>query len=133
MRFFLLLLLTISSTPAFAQAIMTVRGCGTGCRVETKQLSEATKMPNGWAKVLIEEEYIVQGLDGVDEVIERLGGRYWFFANCHDGLAAVGRASDRSDASYFSIYTEDGKKKDFTATDNVYQRHQMLCEAIGYK
>ena len=87
-------------------------------------------MEGGWVKVLIEEEWIARTHEGVDKVYEGWGGRYWFFANCQDGLAASGKASDRSDAVYFSIYHEHGGPKNSTAAHNVWDRHQLLCRAF---
>jgi len=80
MKFVLSLLLSLVAGSAYAAipAVMPIRGCGTNCRVETKQLSKAIKMDKAWAKVLLEEEWIARNSDGVDEVYEGWGGRYWF-------------------------------------------------------
>lgn len=115
-------------------AVMQVRGCGTSCRVETKQLSKPTRMGGGWAKVLIREDWIVNSaLDGIDHRLDDESSQYWFFANCFQGLVAFGARSDRKDAEVTSIYTADGNKKDVSASHNLYERYQILCEAVDLK
>lgn len=129
---FLPLVTVFIATTSFAQrAILDVRGCGTGCRVETMQLSKPSKMSDGWAKVLVSESWIEQDLDGVDHINGRFGGQYWFFANCNEGLVGSGSRSDRLDATVTSIYTVDGLRKNVTASGNLYERWRKLCDATG--
>lgn len=90
-------------------------------------------MGGGWAKVLIREDWIVQGADGVDTSLNEHSGQYWFFANCYEGLVASGYRSDRSDAGITSIYTAEGRPKDFTAAHNLYDRWKFLCDAVGLR
>ena len=120
-------------TSSFAQrAILNVRGCGTGCRVETLQLSKPSTMRDGWSKVLVKETWIEQDFDGVDRINSRFGGQYWFFANCNEGLVGIGTRSDRHDAKLNSIYTVDGYKKNVTASGNLYERWKQLCDAVRH-
>jgi len=114
------------------RAVVDVRGCGTGCRVETMQLSKPKKMEDGWGKVLVKETWIEQDYDGVDTVNDRFGGQYWFFANCLEGLVGSGKRSDRGDATISSIYTVDGYRKNVSVAGNLYERWKNLCTALGY-
>lgn len=83
--------------PSVAQeAILGVRGCGAGCRIETTQLSAPSRMGDGWAKVLERSSMYIMGMDGIEEKYFR--GRllpaveqYWVFAKCNDKW--LGKAS----------------------------------------
>jgi hypothetical protein len=121
------------SSVSAQRAVLDVRGCGTGCRVETIQLSRPSKMNDGWSKVLVKETWIEQDLNGVDSINNRYGGQYWFFAECQQGLTGEGMKSNRRDASITSIYTVDGLRKDVTASGNLYERWEKLCKATVYK
>jgi len=127
--------LVLLGSPSVAMdAVLAVRGCGTGCRVETVQLSKPARMPGwaempgGWGKVLVKETWIWNDWNGVDHVLK--GYQYWFFANCREGLAAFGKKSDRSDATIGSIYTESGYPKNTSVAGNIYDRYQKLCNAL---
>lgn len=49
------------------EAVLAVRGCGTGCRIETRQLSEPSWMSDGWAKVLERTSLYIVDMYGNDE------------------------------------------------------------------
>jgi len=114
--------------PSFAQdAVLTVRGCGTGCRIETTQLSTPSSMGDGWAKVLERSSmYIVEPNGREAKSVKQ----YWVFAKCNDRWFGQGSKSDGSDARTESIYDESGSPKSYTAAANVYQRHKKLCNAL---
>jgi hypothetical protein len=117
------------------EAVLRVRGCGTGCRIETVQLTSPSWMRDGWAKVLERESMYIIGINGRDEKYYRgqalpAVGQYWIFAKCNDKWFGIGYKSDGSDAKTESIYDESGKPKSYTAGENVYNRHQKLCSAL---
>jgi hypothetical protein len=123
-------------SPSVAQeAILGVRGCGTGCRIETTQLSAPSRMGDGWAKVLEKSSMYIMGMDGIEEkyFLGRLLPaieQYWVFAKCNDKWFGQGFKSDGSDARTESIYDESGNPKSYTAAANVYDRHQKLCNTL---
>ena len=60
------LLLFLASTQALAvtqEDVLPIFGCGTGCRVETEQLSLPNRMPDGWLKVKVRQRIWVQKCD----------------------------------------------------------------------
>ena len=122
--------------PSVAQdAVLTVRGCGTGCRIETTQLSTPSWMSDGWAKVLERSSMYIVDMNGREEKYFRgqllpAVEQYWVFAKCNDRWFGQGFKSDGSDARTESIFDENGNPKSYTAAANVYERHQKLCNAV---
>ena len=109
-------------------AVLTLRGCGTGCRIETTQLSAPSWMSDGWAKVMERSSMYIMDMNGRQE--KPVVKQYWVFAKCNDKWFGQGFKSDGSDAKIQSIYNEGGARKTYTAVDNVYDRHQKLCSAL---
>jgi hypothetical protein len=126
----------VGAAPSLAQeAVLSVRGCGTGCRIETRQLSEPRLMGDGWAKVLERTSLYIVDMKGREEKFFRgqplpAIEQYWIFAKCNDKWFGTGFKSDGSDAKTESIYDENGNPKSYTAAGNVYDRHQKLCGAL---
>jgi len=122
--------------PSVAQdAVLTVRGCGTGCRIETTQLSTPSWMGDGWAKVLERSSMYMMDTNGKEAKYFRgqplpAVEQYWVFAKCNDRWFGQGFKSDGSDAKTESIYDESGSHKSYTAALNIYDRHQKLCNAV---
>ena len=117
------------------EAVLPVRGCGTGCRIESRQLSEPTWMNDGWAKVLERTSLYIVDMYGREEKSFRgqplpAIEQHWIFAKCNDKWFGTGFKSDGSDAKTESIYDEDGRPKSYTAAGNVYDRHQKLCSTL---
>ena len=50
-----LLLITPAGLTVPQEHVLPVFGCGTGCRVETEQLSLPEQMPDGWIKVKVRQ------------------------------------------------------------------------------
>jgi hypothetical protein len=126
----------IGGLPSFAQeAVLPVRGCGTGCRIETVQLSAPSWMSDGWAKVLERASMFIVDMNGREEKFFRgqplpTVEQYWIFAKCNDKWFGTGYKSDGSDAKTDTIYDESGNPLSYTAAGNVYDRHQKLCNAL---
>jgi len=126
----------LSGTPSVAQdAVLDVRGCGTGCRIETTQLSAPSWMADGWAKVLERSAMYIVDINGREEKYFRgqplpAVEQYWVFAKCNDKWFGQGFKSDGSDARTVSIYDESGNPKSYTASANIYDRHKKLCNSL---
>ena len=64
MRALLFLLLSSPQGLSMPQEhVLPVFGCGTGCRVETEQLSLPERMPDGWLRVKVRQRTWVQNCD----------------------------------------------------------------------
>ena len=110
MKAALVLLLITPLGPAVPQDnVLPVFGCGTGCRVETEQLSLPERMPDGWLRIKVRQRTWVQNCDWtatpVTCVDEPASGRagppvqdLWLFADCACERFATSLQPTRSNA-----------------------------------
>ena len=137
-----LVLGAISTQPIPQNSVLPVFGCGTGCRVETEQLSLPEQMPDGWIRVKVKQRTWIQRCDWdttplkcVDEPASGRAGlpvqTLWLFADCKGERFATSKNPDRSDAWEQSVYYEDGdgmgSRKIQTVHGNPFMRWAMLC------
>ena len=141
-----LLLSLVLSTPQGLsipqQHVLPVFGCGTGCRVETEQLSLPEQMPDGWLRVKVRQRTWVQNcvwettpLKCVDEPASGRAGPpvqdLWLFADCSGARFATSKNPDRSDAWEQDVYYREGEwngtPKYQTVHGNPFMRWAKLC------
>ena len=141
-----LLFLLLSTTTALTvpqEHVLPVFGCGTGCRVETEQLSLPQRMPDGWLRVKVRQRIWIQNCDWkltlVTCVDEPASGRagppvqdLWLFADCSGERFATSKNPDRSDAWEQDVYYREkgefsGYPKHGTVHGNPFMRWAKLC------
>ena len=141
-----LLLSLVLSTPQGLsipqEHVLPVFGCGTGCRVETEQLSLPERMPDGWLRVKVRQRTWVQNCDWkstpVTCVDEPASGRagppvldLWLFADCFGERFATSKNPDRSDAWEQDVFYREGpwagEPKYQTVHGNPFMRWAKLC------
>ena len=137
-----LVLGAISPQAVPQDSVLPVFGCGTGCRVETEQLSLPQRMPDGWLRVKVRQRTWIQKCDWdttpLECVDEPASGRagppvqdLWLFANCPRERFATSKNPDRSDAWEQSVYYEEGEWKGTpkyqTVHGNPFMRWAKLC------
>ena len=139
------LLLFLASTQALAvtqEDVLPIFGCGTGCRVETEQLSLPARMPDGWLKVKVRQRTWVQKCDWettplkcVDEPASGRAGPpvidLWLFADCSGERFAASKNPDRSDAWEQDVFYREGEFAGYpkyqTVHGNPFMRWAKLC------
>lgn len=109
------------------QATIGAYGCGSGCLVGIKQLSPATRMGNGWSKVLVEETTRLVDHESKPAGIRK--SKFWEFAKCNGVLYGKGFKSDGTDRIVRSIYDEEGGPIIYNAGGQIYLKWKALCEA----
>ena len=141
-----LLLSLVLSTPQGLsipqEHVLPVFGCGTGCRVETEQLSLPERMPDGWLRVKVRQRTWVQNCDWkstpVTCVDEPASGRagppvldLWLFADCFGERFATSKNPDKSDAWEQDVFYREGpwagEPKYQTVAGNPFMRWAKLC------
>ena len=142
----LVLLVLSTATPSSVpqEHVLPVFGCGTGCRVETEQLSRPQRMSDGWWRVKVRQRRWVQNCDWkstpVTCVDEPASGRagppvqdLWLFADCRGERFATSKNPDRSDAWEQDVFYRDGasagEPKFQTVAGNPFMRWAKLCPA----
>ena len=139
------LLLVVPQALAVPQDhVLPVFGCGTGCRVETEQLSMPERMPDGWLRVRVRQRRWIQNCDWtstpvkcVDEPASGRAGppvkELWLFADCKGERFATSNNPDRSDAWEQDVFyregTSAGEPKFQTVAGNPFMRWAKLCPA----
>ena len=87
--------------------VLAVFGCGTGCRVETEQLSLPEVMDDGWLKVKVRQRTWINTCDWETKECrdEPASGRagppvidLWLFADCAGERFATSKNPDRTDS-----------------------------------
>ena len=126
--------------------VLAVFGCGTGCRVETEQLSLPQRMPDGWLRVKVRQRTWIQKCDWSTTPLECFdepsSGRagppvqdLWLFADCKGERFATSKNSDRSDAWEQDVFYREGpsagEPKFQTVAGNPFMRWAKLCPAEG--
>ena len=145
MKALLLLLVTTSTGLNVPQEhVLPVFGCGTGCRVETEQLSLPERMPDGWLRVRVRQRTWVQNCDWksmpVKCVDEPASGRagppvidLWLFADCAGERFATSKNPYRTDSWEQDVFYRDGyvagQPKFQTVAGNPFMRWAKLCPA----
>ena len=143
MKSFLLLFLATTQALAVTQEnVLPIFGCGTGCRVETEQLSLPNRMPDGWLKVKVRQRTWIQKCDRettpMECVDEPASGRagppvqdLWLFANCSDERFAVSKNPDRRDAWEQDVFYRKGVFSGYpkygSVHGNPFMRWAKLC------
>ena len=146
-----LLLSLLLSTPrslSIPQShVLPVFGCGTGCRVETEQLSRPEQMPDGWIRIKVRQSTWIASCDWktsplvcVDEPASGRAGppiqELWLFADCKGERFASSKNPDRSDAWEQDVFYREGEFTGYpkyqTVHGNPFMRWAKLCplEAI---
>jgi hypothetical protein len=145
-----LVLTTPQGLSVTQEHVLPVFGCGTGCRVETEQLSLPQRTPDGWLRVKVRQRTLVQKCDWkttpIQCVDEPASGRagppvqdLWLFADCPGKRFATSKNPDRSDAWEQSVFHEEGDWKGTpkfqTYTGNPFMRWAQLfpVEAVEGK
>ena len=141
----LLLLLLVGIPQAVAttqQHVLPVFGCGSGCRVETEQLSLPERMPDGWWRVKVRQRTWVQKCDWettplqcVDEPASGRAGvpvqDLWLFAECNRERFAVSQNPQRKDAWEQDVFYREGEFAGYpkyqTVHGNPFMRWAKLC------
>lgn len=104
-----LLLTTTTGLTVLQEHVLPVFGCGTGCRVETEQLSLPERILDGWLRIKVRHrtwiarcDWNTSPLECVDEPASGRAGPpfqdLWLFANCPGERFATSKNPDRSDA-----------------------------------
>ena len=143
-----LLLSLVLNTPQglsiLQEHVLPVFGCGTGCRVETEQLSLPEQMPDGWLRVKVRQRTWVQNCDWKSTPVtcfdEPASGRagppvqdLWLFADCKGERFATSKNPDRTDAWEQDVFYRDGasagEPKFQTVAGNPFMRWAKLCPA----
>ena len=143
-----LLLSLVLSTPQGLSVpqehVLPVFGCGTGCRVETEQLSLPEQMPYGWLRVKVRQRRWVQKCDWetspmkcVDEPASGRAGPpvqdLWLFANCSGERFATSKNPDRTNSWEQDVFYREGpsagEPKFQTVAGNSFMRWAKLCPA----
>ncbi len=138
-----LLLLTGTQVSAHIKQdhVLPVFGCGTGCRVETEQLSNPEIMDDGWIRVKVIQRVWVSypNKKGVMRVVlctepeSRCTPvqKKWLFADCAGKQFASGSNADRSDASTEDIFYREGplagEPKYQSVAGNPFMKWAKLC------
>ena len=125
--------------------VLPVYGCGTGCRVETEQISLPEVMDDGWIRLNVIQKTWINQCDWDNSDLETrhcwdepASGRgeppvqrLWLFADCPGGRFATSWNSDRSDSREQHVFHEDGKWKGDpkfqTVYGNPFMRWAKLC------
>ena len=139
-----LLLLIAPQGPVPQEHVLPVFGCGTGCRIETEQLSRPQRMPDGWLRVKVRQRTWVQKCDWetsplkcVDEPFSGRGGLpvidLWLFADCSGERFSSSQNADRSNAREQDVFYREGpsagEPKFQTYAGNPFMRWAKLCPA----
>ena len=143
-----LLLSLVLSTPQGLSVpqehVLPVFGCGTGCRVETEQLSLPEQMPDGWLRVKVRQRRWVQKCDWgtspmkcVDEPASGRAGPpvqdLWLFADCKGERFATSKNRDRTNSWEQDVFYREGpsagEPKFQTVAGNPFMRWAKLCPA----
>ena len=137
-----LLLITPAGLTVPQEHVLPVFGCGTGCRVETEQLSLPEQMPDGWIKVKVRQRTWITRCDWsttpLECVAEPASGRagppvqeLWLFANCSGEKFATSKSPDRSDAWEQDVFYREGEFAGYpkyqTVHGNPFMRWAKLC------
>ena len=136
-------LLATSANLTFPQKhVLPVFGCGTGCRVETEQLSLPEKMPDGWIRVKARQRTWITRCNWsttpIECVAEPASGRagppvqeLWLFGNCSEERFATSTNPDRSDAWEQDVFYREGEFAGYpkyqTVHGNPFMRWAKLC------
>lgn len=121
-----------SQVNKFPSPVLSVMGCGTGCRVVTEQLGPPIRMNDGWVKVRVSRTQTM-----VDAKNRQLSSwrnhalpsrqTIWLFANCRDNRFGSGFSSDYRNVTVENIYYNSGDPKSSTAGGNLFEQHTKLC------
>ena len=94
-------------------SVLPVYGCGTGCRVETEQLSLPERMDDGWIRLKVRRRTWINRCDWetkecIDEPASGRAGPpvadVWLFADCKGEQFASSSRADRSDVWIQDVY-----------------------------
>ena len=120
--------------------ILSVYGCGVGCRVEVEQFSPVEDLDNGWRKVKVEKIIWVQKWNEHTQRAEDAPPMWrgadhkrisWFYANCSTGVFATADNSNMQDASSQDLYYREGEStgelKYQTVHGNPFMQWAKLC------
>ena len=119
-----------------AQNIIERNGCGTGCVIFTKQISELIRMDNGYRRVLVETITMVAppGSKGFRPCSpgDRCGPgkltKVWVVADCNnEAINSFAFNSDGSDGRWMKAYRSDGTPANSGAEGNAYYQWQLMC------
>ena len=117
-------------------SVLPVYGCGTGCRVETEQLSLPEQMDDGWIRLKVRRRTWINKCDWetkecIDEPASGRAGPpvadVWLFADCKGEQFASSSHADRSDAWEQSVFLEDGSPRFQTVYGNPFMQWAKLC------
>ena len=125
-------------------SVLPVYGCGTGCRVETEQLSLPERMDDGWIRLKVRRRTWINRCDWETKecVDEQASGRagppvadVWLFADCKGEQFASSSRPNRSDAWTQDVYWREGdaagEPKFQTVAGNPFMQWAKLCPAEG--
>jgi len=134
----------ISTQPIPQNSVLPVFGCGTGCRVETEQLSLPEQMHDGWIRVKVKQRTWIQRCDWdttplkcVDEPASGRAGppvqTLWLFADCKGERFAASKNPERTNAWEQDVFYREGPSaggpKFQTVAGNPFMRWAKLCPA----
>ena len=138
-------LLLLAGTQVSAQVkqdhVLPDSGCGSGCRIETEQLTYPEVMDDGWVRINVIQRVWVSYPDkkGVMRVVlcTEPASRctpvqnIWLFADCAGKQFASGSNPDRSDASVEDIFHKEGtlagEPKYRSVSGNPFMKWAKLC------
>ena len=120
--------------------VLSSYGCGTGCRINNRQVEPPHKLSNGWLRVpVFSEVWLSRYNPNTETWTWRNEGfrsgpatrqEFWF-AQCKKGLFGEGESPDVNEASVSSVYIEKGDLKGQpklqTVHAGIYRRWQKLC------
>ena len=127
---------TLLVTPVFAQtAVVPSVGCGTGCAVAIKQLSNPEQLNDEWAAVKVQTTLNIYDIDGKPLKEWRSGKlpSVWTgykFANCQQGLYAESETREVPMNGIRNVLTLEGNKKTASVVGSIYRQWNALCQAI---
>ena len=123
-------------------SVLPVYGCGTGCRVETEQLSLPERMDDGWIRLKVRRRTWINRCDWETKecVDEPASGRVgppvadvWLFADCAGERFATSLLPTRSDAWEQDVFYREGpsagEPKFQTVHGNPFMQWAKLCPA----
>jgi len=140
-----LLLVTGTQVPLQVKQdhVLPVFGCGTGCRVETEQLTYPETMDDGWIRIKVIQKMSIYVPDK-NGVLKKQHCRsvedkcspekvVWLFANCSKELFAWGPNADRTQVWEEDVFHRQGglvsTPKHQSIDWNPFMRCAKLCPA----
>ncbi len=138
-----LLLLTGTQVPLQVKQdhVLPVFGCGTGCSVETEQLTYPEIMDDGWIRIKVIQRAWIRILmkNGQHKEISGAEGGYgpdavlWLFADCAGERFGISRTPNRSDGRDVDVFYREGDAAGEpihqTVAGNPFMRWAKLCPA----